>query len=79
MRATGHAFTNIFAGLVGGLGPVLVGWLSDELALAGYPSDVALGYAMAGAGLISLWAAAHYLLAARTLDSDLARVRANKV
>ena len=75
MRATGHAFTNIFAGLVGGLGPVLVGWLSDELAGAGFPSDIALGYAMAGAGLISLWAAGHYLLAARTLGADLARVR----
>ena len=75
MRATGHAFTNIFTGLVGGLGPVLVGWLSDELARDGYPSDVALGYAMAAAGLVSLWAAAHYLLAARTLEGDLARVR----
>lgn len=75
MRATGHALTNIFTGLVGGLGPVLVGWLSDELAAAGYPTDIALGYAMAGAGLISLWAAAHYLLAARTIQDDLAKVR----
>jgi MFS family permease len=75
MRATGHALTNIFTGLVGGLGPVLVGWLSDHLARAGYPSDVALGYGMAGCGLVSLWAAAHYALAARTLETDLARVR----
>ncbi len=78
MRATGHAFTNIFTGLVGGLGPVLVGWLSDELARAGFPSDIALGYGMAGCGLVSLWAAAHYLLAARTLEGDLLRVRENR-
>ncbi|WP_126177205.1 spinster family MFS transporter [Tsuneonella rigui] len=75
MRATGHAFTNIFTGLVGGLGPVLVGWMSDKLSAAGYASDIALGYGMAGCGLVSLWAAAHYLLAARTLEGDLAKVR----
>ncbi len=79
MRATGHAFTNIFTGLVGGLGPVLVGWLSDRLAAAGYASDVALGYGMAGAGLVSLWAAAHYLLAARTVAADVASVREGRI
>jgi MFS family permease len=75
MRATGHALTNIFTGLVGGVGPVLVGGSSDTLARAGFPSDIALGYGMAGCGLVSLWAAAHYLLAARTLEEDLAKVR----
>ena len=41
----------------------------------GTKADVALGYGMAGCGLVSLWAAAHYLIAARTLEEDLARVR----
>lgn len=75
MRATGHALVNIFSGMVGGLGPVIVGWLSDRLAADGLPSDQALGYAMAATALMSWWAAAHYLRAARTLDADLAAVR----
>ncbi|WP_306769205.1 MFS transporter [Parafrankia sp. BMG5.11] len=75
MRATGHALVNIFTGMVGGLGPVLVGWLSDRLAADGLPSDVALGYAMAGTALMSWLAAAHYWRAGRTLHDDLAAVR----
>ncbi len=75
MRATANALTNIFGGLIGGLGPVIVGTLSDRLAATGLPSDLALGYAMAGAALMSLWAAAHYFLAARTVAADLSAVR----
>jgi predicted MFS family arabinose efflux permease len=75
MRATGHALVNIFTGMVGGLGPVVVGWLSDRLAAGGLPSDRALGYAMAATALMSWWAAAHYWRAARTLNDDLAAVR----
>jgi len=79
MRATGHALSNIFTGMVGGLGPVLVGWLSDRLLGSGLPSDRALGYAMAATALMSWWAAAHYLRAARTLTGDLAAVRERRV
>jgi MFS family permease len=75
MRATANALTNIVTGLVGGLGPLLVGTLSDELSARGMPSHEALGTAMAGAGLLSLWAAAHYFLAARTVAADLDAVR----
>jgi hypothetical protein len=75
MRATGHALANIFTGMVGGLGPVLVGWLSDRLLASGFASDRALGYAMAATALMSWWAAAHYLRAARTLTDDMAAVR----
>lgn len=75
MRATANALTNIFGGLVGGLGPVLVGWSSDELARSGFAPDRALGYAMAGAGLVSWWAAVHCFLAARTIVADVDRVQ----
>ncbi|MXO75171.1 MFS transporter [Altererythrobacter aerius] len=75
MRATGHALANIFTGMVGGLGPVIVGWLSDRLAASGMTSDGALGLAMAGTALMSWWAAAHYLRAARSLERDLLAVR----
>jgi MFS family permease len=79
MRATANALTNIFGGLIGGLGPVIVGTLSDRFAASGLPSDVALGYAMSGAGLMSLWAAAHYFLAARHVAGDLAAVREGRI
>ncbi|MGN3974383.1 spinster family MFS transporter [Tsuneonella sp. SYSU-LHT278] len=79
MRATANAFTNIFGGLIGGMGPVVIGTLSDRLAAAGLPSHLALGHAMAGAALLSLWAAAHYFLAARTVAADMARVREGRI
>ena len=75
MRATANALTNIVTGLVGGLGPVLIGAASDRLAATGMASHIALGTAMAGGGLLSLWAAAHYFLAARTVADDLKTVR----
>jgi predicted MFS family arabinose efflux permease len=79
MRATANALTNIFGGLIGGMGPVIVGTLSDRLAAAGLPSHLALGHAMAGAALMSLWAAAHYFVAARTVAADLALVREGRL
>jgi predicted MFS family arabinose efflux permease len=55
-----------------GLGPVAVGFASDRFgALLG---GDALRYALAAiVALTSVWAAAHFALAARTLPSDLAR------
>ena len=60
-----------------GLGPLLVGWLSDRLAPR-YGAGDGLAFAMAITAAIYLWAAAHYLLAARHVGSDLARVRAGE-
>ncbi len=75
MRATGSALLNGTYTLVGqGLGALLVGWLSDRLAPR-FGSADGLAYAMAITAAIYLWAAAHYLLAARHVGPDLARVR----
>lgn len=73
MRAVAAAITLFVANLVGlGLGPQCVGILSDLLA----PSFGAesLRYALMVFGCLNLWAAVHYMLAARTLTADLDRV-----
>lgn len=76
MRATGSALLNALYGLVGlGLGPLLVGWLSDRLAST-YGRDDGLAYAMAVAALIYLWAGVHYILAARHIGPDRDSLRA---
>jgi predicted MFS family arabinose efflux permease len=75
MRATGSAVLNAIYTLIGqGLGALLVGALSDRLAPR-FGSADGLAYAMAMTAAIYLWAAAHYLVAARHLGPDLARVR----
>ena len=75
MRATGSALLNATYGLIGqGLGPLMVGWLSDRLA----PDNGAgngLAYAMAITAGLYFWAATHYLLAARHVGGDLAAMR----
>ena len=76
MRATGSAVLNGIYGLVGqGFGTVLVGALSAALAPR-YGSAAGLAYAMAITAALYLWAGAHYLLAARHVGPDMARVRA---
>jgi predicted MFS family arabinose efflux permease len=53
-----------------GLGPLLIGAISDGLApLAGHHS---LRYAMLTAAVFNLWSCVHFLLAARTLRADMA-------
>src|SRR5688500_16325597 len=75
MRATGSALLNTVYGLIGqGLGPLLVGSLSDRLATE-YGTGNGLAYAMAITAAIYLWAGTHYLLAARHLGGDLASAR----
>jgi nitrate/nitrite transporter NarK len=75
MRATGSALLNGIYGLVGqGFGTVLVGALSDALAPRFGNAD-GLAWAMAITAAIYLWAGAHYLLAARHVGPDMARVR----
>jgi MFS family permease len=52
-------------------GPMIVGWLSDLLT----PSvgrGAGIAYPMAAFGILNLWAALHYLLAARRYRQDLA-------
>ncbi len=75
MRATGSALLNTVYGLIGqGLGPLLVGWLSDRLATQ-YGAGDGLAWAMAAVAAIYLWSGTHYLLAGRHLRGDLAGVR----
>jgi MFS family permease len=52
------------------LGPAIVGLVSDELHAE--QGEQSLAYAMALIGVVNLWAAAHYFLAARRYDADLA-------
>lgn len=76
MRATASALLNGIYGLVGqGLGTLLVGALSDALTPR-FGRAEGLAYAMAITAAIYLWAGAHYLLAARHIGPDVARVRA---
>jgi len=75
MRATGSALLNTVYGLIGqGLGPLLLGWMSDRLAPE-YGSGDGLAYAMAITAAIYLWAGAHYVMAGRHLRDDLAATR----
>jgi len=74
MRATASALLGAVYGVAGGAGPLVLGYMSDRLAPAFGPGH-GLAYAMALAALAYLWAGAHYLLAARHLAADQARVR----
>jgi hypothetical protein len=55
-----------------GLGPLLSGFVSDQLAPA-YGTE-SLRYALASIGVVNVWAALHYALGTRTLTADLAHV-----
>lgn len=74
MRATGSAFTNLVYSLVGGgIGPVILGALSDHFTkTAATPGD-GLTLAMGVLSCLYLWAGLHYWLAARHIRSDLDR------
>ena len=79
MRATANAFLGIIFGFAGGLGPLLVGTLSDRFAAGGTAPGVALAWAMACAAIIYWWASTHYFLAARNVGADMARVREGRI
>ncbi len=72
MRAVASAVLLLFINMIGlGLGPLTVGILSDLMQARFGPQ--ALGYALFIVFTVAnLWAATHYLLAARTLRADLA-------
>jgi len=71
LRAIAAAVLLFVLNLIGmGLGPLLVGVLSDFLRPE--YGDEALRYAMIVAVLMNLWSAVHYFLAAKTLREDYA-------
>jgi MFS family permease len=70
MRSVATSVLLFVQTLIGqGIGPSLVGFVSDRL----NPSlgTSSLRYALVIVGLVNLWAAVHYLLGARTLRQDL--------
>jgi MFS family permease len=69
MRATASALLNAVYAIAGGVGPIVLGAMSDRLE-SQYAPGVGLAYAMALMSVVYLWAGAHYLLAARTLGRD---------
>ena len=75
MRATSYAVVGIIYALIGGgLGPLLVGALSDRLApdASGAGSANGLAAAMAVTAIFYLWAAVHFLIARRRIREELA-------
>lgn len=70
MRSTAGAFLLFVGNLIGlGLGPLLIGMLSDYFAQTGDAND-SLRIAMYVLPPIAIWAAFHYFLATRTLEQD---------
>jgi len=73
MRALASSLTLFILNIIGlGLGPQLVGVLSDLLGPA-YGQE-SLRMALAILAFLNLWCALHYALAARTLTADLANI-----
>jgi hypothetical protein len=71
VRATANAAFLLVANLIGlGLGPLVVGALSDLFAAHGLAPDQALRTALLALVPVGAWAGAHYFLAARTLVRD---------
>ena len=70
MRSVATSVLLFIQTLIGnGLGPSATGYISDWLRPA-YQTD-SLRYALVIIGVVNLWAAAHYLIGARTLKEDL--------
>ena len=76
MRTVASAILLFVINIIGlGLGPQMVGVMSDLL--ADRFADESLRYALLMAATINLWSAAHFVIAARSLKQDLARVAEN--
>jgi MFS family permease len=74
MRGTVAAIMFVINGLLGyGFGPVIVGALSDALALQ--VGKESLRWALVLVVTLNLWAALHFYLSSRTLRADLARLQ----
>jgi MFS family permease len=73
MRAVATSLVLFIQTLVGlGLGPVLVGMISDHLKPA-LGDGQGLRYGLVTIGVVNLWAAAHYFWGARRVREDLVR------
>src|SRR5690606_13366914 len=73
MRATCSAILNVVYGLASAFGPILLGAMSDRMALDYGPAQGLAG-AMAITGALYVWAGLHYPAAARRLPADTAAV-----
>lgn len=74
MRAVAASVLLFIQTMIGlGLGPLIAGMLSDALKPA--LGIEALRYALILVGLVNLWSGIHYVLAARTVRSDIDRAR----
>ena len=72
-RATTLAIIMLLANLIGmGLGPQIVGVLSDRL--AGVAGSESLRYSMLAMSLLALWASYHFWCVSRTVTGDLAKM-----
>jgi MFS family permease len=70
MRSVATSLLLFIQTLIGnGLGPSITGYLSDVLR-PGYQTD-SLRYALVAIGIVNVWAALHYLAAARHVRTDL--------
>ncbi len=73
MRGTIGAIVFLLGNLFGyGLGPLLVGALSDAVKTQGYSNSLQIAILIVVCG--NLWAICHFLLASKRLRADLARV-----
>jgi MFS family permease len=70
MRGVMAAISGLCLNLIGGLGPLLIGFLSDRLASFG---DYALRYALLALPPIYLAGAICFYLGSRTIEADAAR------
>jgi hypothetical protein len=71
MRAVAAAILLFVLNLIGmGLGPTLVGVLSDVLMPA--TGEDSIRYALCASVILNAWSAVHFLIGARTLAQDLA-------
>jgi MFS family permease len=87
-RALAGAVLLLIMNLIGlGLGPTLAGWISDQFMQGFVAQGVAdrlaaaqgLRYALCIMVLVNVWAALHYLLAAKTLRQDLDDVKQEQI
>ena len=74
MRALTSAILFFILNLIGlGLGPLIVGALSDQFLSAGFKTPLASAMLICGV-IGALWACLHYVLAAKSIREDIARL-----